>query len=348
MPLSPVLRFGALEISPPLVLAPMAGLTHSALRGLIADFGGCGLFMTEMLSAAALPRESAESPYLIRTEKERPLSHQLLTGDAALVPAAVERLHALGADAIDLNLGCPAPNVRKMGGGACLLSRPEAARDIVTAARRGTNLPLSAKIRLPGSGPDAASEARLRELCRMLEGEGVDLVTVHARFVGESFARRPRWDWAAKVKTWVRVPVVVNGGVDSATSARECLARSGADGLMIGRQAAAAPWIFADIARDLYGFAPPASPDDAPRSPPETWRRFADALEARFPPERRLGRLKEFTHHFAKNFFFGHHLASRVQGAADFAEARDRASEFFARQPEERDAITNLEEACHA
>ena len=320
---NPLLHFGALAISPPLILAPMAGLTHSALRGLIADFGGCGLFSTEMLAAAALPKESAGSPYLVRTEAERPLSHQLLVGDEGLLQAAIERLHGLGAEAIDLNMGCPAPQARRLGGGATLMARPDAARRIVAAARLCTSLPLSAKIRLG----DPLDEGALRDFCRMLESEGVELLAVHARFKGESFARRPHWDWVGKVKSWVRIPVVANGGVDSVESARQCLARSGADGLMIGRQAAAQPWIFAEIARAVYGVPVP----DAPISLPKTWRCFADALEERFPPERRLGRLKEFSHHFAKNYFFGHHLASQIQSAADFAEARERAEAFFAR-----------------
>lgn len=327
---APLLHFGSLDISPPLLLAPMAGLTHSALRGLIAGFGACGLFSTEMLAAGALPRESAASPYLVRTAAERPLSCQLLVGDEALAPGAVERLVELGAEAIDLNMGCPAPQARRLGGGAVLMSRPDAARRIVAAARRATDLPLSAKIRL-GDAPDAAGEAALRDFCRMLEGEGLDLVSVHARFRGESFARKPHWAWVGEVKSWLRIPVVANGGVDSVESARQCLAQSGADGLMIGRRAAVQPWIFAAIARAVYGMPPPV----AQVSLPETWRGFAAALEERFPPERRLGRLKEFTHHFAQNYAFGHQLASRVQSSGNFAEARERAEGFFARHEAE-------------
>ena len=322
------LNLGSLAVHPPLLLAPMAGLSHSALRTLIAGFGGCGLFSTEMLSAVSLPQESATSPYLLRTEVERPLSYQLLAARAEVIPPAVERLHALGAEAIDLNLGCPAPNVRRMGGGAALMSRPDTVRQMVATARRCTDLPLSAKIRL-GEALDAQNEARLRDFCRMLEGEGLDFVTVHARLRGESFCRKPHWGWVAKVKTWVRIPVLANGGVDSPASARACLAESGADGLMIGRMAAQRPWVFAEIARDLYG-----RPGPKPLSLPAVYRDFAAGLVGRFPPERRLGRLKEFTHHFAANWFFGHHLASRVQGSSDFTEACARAEEFFAAHPE--------------
>ena len=109
-------------------------------------------------------------------------------------------------------------------------------------------------------------------------------------------------------------------------SARACLQASGADGLMIGRRAAVAPWVFAEIARSLYGVELPPPQVCLP----EVYRDFAVALVERFAPERRLGRLKEFTHYFAKNYPFGHHLASRVQSSGTLAEAWDGARTFFA------------------
>src|SRR3989338_5657080 len=110
------LRLKGLEISPPLFLAPMAGLTHSALRRLILELGGIGLLSTEMLSAARLPSENPQiSPYLVRSAQETPLSYQLLVSRVEEVAPAIAKLHVLGAQAIDLNLGCPAPTVRRMG-----------------------------------------------------------------------------------------------------------------------------------------------------------------------------------------------------------------------------------------
>lgn len=316
------LSFGTLAIQPPLLLAPMAGLTHSALRTTILQFGGVGLLSTEMLSASRLPAENKHlSPYLIQTKKERPLSYQLLVSTEQHIPKAMERLHAIGADAIDLNLGCPAPQVRKFGGGALLMEEPQRVRRIVATARRHTCLPLSAKIRLG----EQLDTDKLHSFCHMLEGEGIDLLTVHGRLRSESFARKPRWEWIAKVKEWVKIPVVANGSIDSVASARTCLAITGADGLMIGRRAASAPWIFAAIARALYQAPIP----EMLVSLPAVYRHFAGALADRFPPERRLGRLKEFTHHFAKNYPFGHHLASQVQASSTFNEAYERAVAFF-------------------
>ena len=320
-PLLPI-HVRGLQIDPPLLLAPMAGLTHSAFRQILFGFGGVGLASTEMLSAKRLPTESpAVSPYLIRTSSEKPLSYQLLTSTADEIARAVESLHAQKADAIDLNMGCPAAAVGKFGAGFSLMEQPDDARRIVIEARKRTTLPLTAKIRLGSE----LNEEKLKGFCTMLQDEGIDLLSVHARLKNESFARRPRWECIAGIKKWLTIPVVVNGGIFSVEDAANCLAVSGADGLMLGRGAAIRPWLFADIARHLCGsmIAAPAV------SLPAVYTGFIEHLKALFRPEYRLGRLKEFTHYFARNYKFGHHLASRVQSSASVAEAGERAAAFF-------------------
>jgi tRNA-dihydrouridine synthase B len=311
-------------ITPPLLLAPMAGVSHSALRTMLMSFGGVGMLSTEMLSARRLPSENGRvSPLLIRTGEESPLSYQLFVTGAAEVKPAIDALHRLDADAVDLNLGCPAPKVRSAGGGSRLMENPAIMREIVAAARKCTNLPLTAKIRLGQSLDDR----RLRNICRLLEGEGVDLLTVHARLRSEPFGRSPRWDWVGMVKDWITIPVIANGSIFSVEDARQCLQTSGADGLMIGRAAPQKPWIFAEIARAVYGL----DIEKPSINLPAIYAQFMQNLVERFGPERRLGRLKEFSHYFARNFSFGHHLASAVQSSRDFEEARHRAEEFFAR-----------------
>ncbi len=311
-----------LSIWPPLFLAPMAGLTHSALRTLLLHCGGVGLLSTEMLSAASLPRENEHfSPYLVRTAEERPLSYQLLVADERQIVPAMARVCELGADSVDLNLGCPAPQVRRMGGGSCLVNDPERIRRLVRQGRRATDKPLTAKIRLG----EQFDETKLRELCLLLAGEGIDLLTVHARLRKESFSRPPHWSWVGKVKQWIDIPVVANGGIDSVEAARLCLNQSGADGLMIGRAAAVSPWLFNDIAREVYGVELP----EPERKLPQLYAEFVQALVERFPSGRCLGRMKEFTHYFAENYFFGHHLASRVQSSQSVEEAWRRAMAFF-------------------
>ncbi len=319
------IQIRALVIDPPLLLAPMEGLTHSALRQVICGFGGAGLLSTEMISAKRLPLENPNvSPYLIRAASEGPLSHQLLTFSADEMPRAIDALHALKADAVDLNLGCPSPTVGKAGGGVKLMERPEEVRRIVAEARKRTKLPLTAKIRLGLEDEDS-----LKGFCAMLEDEGIDLLSVHARFKNESFARKPRWEYIAIMKQWLTIPVVANGGIFSVQDAEQCLRVSGADGLMLGRGAAIKPWLFAQIARDLFGRAVAEST----LSLPTVYNGFIDLLVERFRPEYRLGRLKQFTHYFARNYEFGHHFASRVQSSASVEEARERAGVFFETAP---------------
>lgn len=301
----------------------MAGVTHTAFRRLLGELGGVGLYATEMLSARSLPTEDrAASPYLRRTAEEAPLSYQVLVASPKEVGPAFEVLHALGADAIDLNLGCPAPEARRRGAGSALAAQPAGARGVVREARCRTALPLTAKIRLG----ERLDEAALRDLCCMLEGEGVELLTVHARLRGEPYGRRPRWAWIGKVKGWVGIPVVGNGGIFSPEDARRCLAESGCDGLMLGRGAVVRPWLFGQVAREVFGAEGPA----CARSRPDLYRRFLAMVAESFAPERQLGRIKEFTFYFSQTYPFGHTLATAVQSSRSLEEVRERSEAFFA------------------
>ncbi len=308
-----------LVFNPPLTLAPMVGLSHSALRLLILECGGIGLFFSEMLSVVRLPTENEiVSPLLCRTSAERPFFYQLFVGLNQDIVPAVERIHTLDAQGIDLNLGCPAPSLRKIGAGS--FTPNDRIRKTVALLRKTTHLPISAKIRL-GRKLD---ENILLDYCKMLEAEGVDMLTVHGRLDGEKFCRSPRWDWIGKVKNAVKVPVIANGGIFSVDDAKKCLERSGADGLMLGRGAVCKPWLFADIAKAVYN---DHSTNDIVVS--DLYFRFIELLEERFMPERRLGRLKKFTHYYSSNFTFGHHLASGVQNSRTVEEAAETAKHFF-------------------
>jgi tRNA-dihydrouridine synthase len=196
----------------------------------------------------------------------------------------------------------------------------EQVRHTVAMLRAATSLPLSAKIRLGAT----LHEEELVDFCRMLEGEGVDLLSVHGRLHKEKFCRRPRWDWIGKVKSAVNIPVLANGGIFSVDDARKCLELSGADGLMLGRGAVCRPWLFAEIAREIYGVSCPSTS----LSLADIYFRFVQLLE-RFRPERRLGRLKQFTHYYGQNFTFGHHLAIAVQTSSSVEQASERARQFL-------------------
>lgn len=316
---SSVLSPCSIECRPPLALAPMVGLSHSAFRILVLELGGVGLFFSEMLSVTRLPIENETvSPFLCRTAAETPFFYQIFTSPGQDIVPAVDRLHSLNAQGIDLNLGCPAPALRKQGAGSFMPI--ESIKKTVADLRAATHLPISAKIRLGRT----LDENSLISFCKMLEDEGIDLLTVHGRLQGEKFCRRPRWDWIGKVKQAVNIPIIANGGIFSVADARKCLERSGADGLMLGRGAVCKPWLFADIAKGIYHF------ETMPEiNIPDIYFRFIELLQERFLPERRLGRLKQFTHYYSSNFPFGHHLASGVQNSKTLEEAAETAMDFF-------------------
>jgi nifR3 family TIM-barrel protein len=300
----------------------MVGLSHSALRSLILELGGVGLFFTEMLCAKRLPEENeAISPCLIKSAGEYPLFYQLFLHDPSLVVPAVEKLHRIGVQGIDINMGCPAPMLRKKGAGCELTKDPVLVKKIISAFRKATDLPLSVKIRLG----EESQEERYLDLCRIIEGEGADCLSIHARLNHEKFCRKPRWEWIAKAKKTVGIPIIANGGIFTVKDAENCLTLSGADGLMIGRGAAARPWLFSEIATALYD----AAPDSGTLLLRDVYRRFFELLQKRFAGERRLGRLKQFTHYFAGSYPYGHQLASAIQTSSSMEEAFERAERFF-------------------
>ncbi len=300
----------------------MVGISHSAFRSLVQGEGGVGLLFTEMLAARRLPHDSDLcSPLLIRDASEKPLIYQIIAANEEVVQPAVDKLHQLDADGIDLNLGCPAPLQKRQGAGAMLAGNREQLQRVLRRLRKGTDLPLSVKIRL-GRIPAADD---LRSFCQFLEAEGVDMITIHARLDGEKFCRKPRWAIIGEVKDAVSVPIVANGGIFSSADARRCLELSHADGLMIGRGAVEQPWLCADIARELYGIGE----GRRKRAKSEIYSQFIALLEDRFAPERRLGRLKQFTRYFASSFQFGHHLVAAIQNSESVDEARLRAEDFF-------------------
>jgi tRNA-dihydrouridine synthase B len=300
----------------------MVGLSHSALRSLLSQRGGVGLFFTEMLTARRLPHDNPLcSPLLVKSSGEHPLFYQLVTGDPAEVRPAVDKVHLLQGEGIDLNLGCPAPMICKQGAGLALLDDRRRLHAVVSTLRKCTELPVSVKIRLGKAGDIQA----LKNLCLFLEGEGVDLITIHARLDGEKFCRHPRWPIVAEIRPSISVPLLINGGIFSVDDARRCLNITGASGLMIGRGAVRRPGLFADIAFELFGL----TQDVVTPSSKDEYFNFIRLLEERFAPERRLGRLKQFTTYFAEPLIFGHQLSSAVQASASMAEAGERADFFF-------------------
>jgi tRNA-dihydrouridine synthase len=316
------LTLRGVTFDPPLFCAPMARITHCAFRRLVSDFGGYGGLFTEMLCAKMILQENvATSPWLKRRPAEGKVIYQLLVVDTVRLPETLERLATLQPDGIDLNGACPAYIIRRMGGGAGLFADAGRLREILRVMRRHYHGPLTVKIRL-GRRTDDWRE-RLRERLRILEEEGVDAITLQPRFSEERRGRGVRHELYAELAAETRLPLIANGEImGRAFYDRHAAALAPTAALMIGRIAAARPWIFAQWHK------PDLAVDHA-----EVWERLMDYIAEDFSPQQALIQTKIIAPYFARNFSFGHCLFIAVQTANDFETARARAAAFLRASP---------------
>jgi len=238
-----VLRIGSHAIVPPVLLAPMAGVSELPFRVIALELGA-GLATTELISAAGIKFKNRRTRQYMTfdREKERPYSLQLFGGDPEVmaIAAAVGAEH--GADIIDINMGCPVRKVTGTGAGSALSCDPPRAAAIVEAMRKATGdrVPITAKIR---SGWDDKS-INAPEMAKVLEGAGCAALAVHARTRAAGYSGTADWSVLKRVKAAVRMPIIGNGDVTSLALAKKMLNDTGVDAVMIGRGALGNPWIF--------------------------------------------------------------------------------------------------------
>jgi tRNA-dihydrouridine synthase B len=247
-------------IDPPLVLAPMVGITDAIFRQHVRGLGGVGLVTAEFVSSRGLATERRSAARLLRFDSaERPLAVQIYGSDPQQMAAAAARVEALGVDVCDLNMGCPARDIRRHGSGAALLGDLARAQAIIVACRRELRrTALTVKMR---AGVDQQT-LTFAELGRICEGEGVDAVTLHPRTATQMYRGRADWDLIARLREVVRIPVIGNGDVATPEDVLAMRAHTGCDAVMIGRAVLADPWIFRHAAALLEGRtyrAPPSA-----------------------------------------------------------------------------------------
>ena len=229
----------------PYVLAPMAGVTDKAMR-LICRRYGCGLEVTEMVSAKALHYKNKKSFELFDlTDEEAPISVQLFGSEPEIMAEGAQLAVAAGAKMLDVNMGCPVPKVANHGEGSGLLRTPETAFAIIRAMRDAVDVPLSAKMRIGWEERDPA----IVDFARGLEAAGCDFIAVHGRTRAQIYRGEADWTLIGRVKNnpAIRIPIIGNGDVDSGPKAREMFDRYGVDGVMIGRATYGRPWIFREV-----------------------------------------------------------------------------------------------------
>jgi len=232
-----VMRLGALQLNSNLILAPLSGISDFPFRRIAKEFG-CGLVVTEMVSAEGLLRKGRS--FLKIGEDEHPVSVQLFGSDPEVLAEAGQMAESMGADVIDINMGCPAKQVVEVGAGADLMRFPEKVKGIVKKMRRSVKSPLSIKIR---SGWDG-EHVNAVEISKIAEDHGVDAISIHPRTRVQGFRGQADWSLIRAVKEALRIPVIGNGDVTTPILAKRMLEETGCDGVMIGRGALGNPWIF--------------------------------------------------------------------------------------------------------
>ena len=231
------MRLGNLQLNNSLVLAPMAGITDYPFRKVVRQFG-CGLVFTEMVSAEGLLRKGES--FLRIGQDEHPVFVQLFGFRPDALSEAAQVVEAMGADGIDLNMGCPAKQVVKTGAGASLMRFPEKVKEILTSVRKSVRIPLTIKIR---SGWDER-HINAVEISRIAEDYGVDAISIHPRTREQGFHGLSDWNLIREVKKAILIPVIGNGDVTTPSLIKKMVEETGCDGVMIGRGVLGNPWIF--------------------------------------------------------------------------------------------------------
>jgi len=253
---------GNVVIDNPSVLAPMAGVTDLAFR-LLAKEMGCGLVVSEMVSAKGLLYENCRTKDLIRIDtRERPTAIQLFGSVPAELAEAARRVEASGADIIDFNMGCPTHKIVKNGEGSALLRSPDLAAAILKEIVAAVDIPVTVKIR---AGWDATSINAV-DIAKMAEQAGVSAIAVHGRTREQFYGGIADWNIIRQVKQAVRIPVIGNGDVRTVQDAERIRRETGCDGVMVGRAACGNVWIFRQIATFVKEGRLTSSPSFAERA----------------------------------------------------------------------------------
>lgn len=324
------MRIGSVELPSPFAIAPMAGMTDSAFRRLVKRRGGCGLVVTEMVSSEGLVRGIDRTlEYAEYTEEERPISIQIFGGDPEKMAAAAQIVEGMGADIVDVNMGCPVPKIAKHNAGCSLMREPEHAASVIGAMAKAVKIPVTVKMRAGWNEQERNAPA----LAKMVEDAGAAAVAVHGRTAAQSYTGSADWDLVARIADAIGIPVFGSGDCIEPEHVVGKL-RAGVEGVLVGRGVLRNPWILAQ-ADDLASGRPMREVTLADRG--QFLLDYIELLQHERVDERRatshdrwvINKLRALATYYTKGFENGSHLRTAINMAQSLDAVRDLVATFF-------------------
>jgi len=308
----------------------MAGMTDTAFRRLVKRHGGCGLVVTEMVSAEGLVRGIDRTlEYAEYTDAERPISIQIFGGDPAKMAEAAQIVEGMGADIVDINMGCPVPKIAKHNAGCSLMREPAHAATVVAAMAKAVRIPVTVKMRAGWNDDDRNAPA----LARMVQDAGAAAVAVHGRTAAQSYSGAADWDLVARIANDLTIPVFGSGDCVEPEQIVDRL-RSGVEGVLVGRGVLRNPWILAQ-ALDLAEGRPARTVTLEQRG--QFLLDYIDLLERERIDEARaethdrwvVNKLRALNSWYTKGLDNGSHLRVAINSAGSVDALRMLIADFF-------------------
>jgi tRNA-dihydrouridine synthase B len=324
------MKIGSVELPSPFAIAPMAGMTDTAFRRLVKRRGGCGLVVTEMVSAEGLVRGIDRTlEYAEYTEEERPISIQIFGGDPDKMAAAAQVVEGMGADIVDVNMGCPVPKIAKHNAGCSLMREPSHAATVIGAMAKAVKIPVTVKMRA-GWNDD---ERNAPTLARMVQDAGAAAIAVHGRTGAQSYSGSADWDLVARIAEDLTIPVFGSG---DCIEPEQIIARlrSGVEGVLVGRGVLRNPWILAQAA-DLAQGRPlrPVSLEDRGQFLLEyielLLQQRVDDARALSHDRWVINKLRALSSWYTKGLDNGSHLRTAINTSDSLSSVRETIAAFF-------------------
>ena len=340
------MKIGSVNLPSPFAVAPMAGMTDTAFRRLVKRHGGCGLVVTEMVSSEGLVRGIDRTlEYAEYTEPERPISIQIFGGDPDKMAAAAQVVEGMGADIVDVNMGCPVPKIAKHHAGCSLMREPAHAATVIAAMTKAVKIPVTVKMRAGWND----AEKNASTLARMVQDAGAAAVAVHGRTAAQSYSGWADWDLVARIADELTIPVFGSGDCIEPEHVMERLG-SGVEGVLVGRGVLRNPWILSQAA-DLAAGRTPRVVTRAERGQflldyvnllltervrePQGFRHTAADLAQVFRPAHPgharwvINKVRALGSWYTKGLESGSHLRTAINGAESVDHLREIISTFF-------------------